>query len=207
MALEDYAALKAAVISFTGRDDLSSKFPILIALAEFEIYNNEDKPLRVSSLETSTTLQTVGGVNEVALPAGYLNLRSIKRSSGGTECELTYNSPSALQVAGSGIPTHYTIEGNNLVFSYIPDGVYDLELSYYSKPDPLDETNNTNVILTNYPNIYMYACMFSIYDFSTEPELSEMYYAKMLRAIRGAMKSDGKGLRPNSVMRTRGLTP
>lgn len=207
MALTDFATLKASVISFTGRDDLSALFPTLVTLAESEMYNNEFMPLRVSSLEVSDTLVTVGGVNSVALPSGYLNLRSLKLSSNGSEFELAYNPPSALQIKGSGRPQYYTIQGSNITFDYIPDGVYDLAISYYSRPLELDETNDTNAILTNYPNIYFYACLFSVYDFSTEPELSNLYYSKMQRAIKGAMKSDGKGLRPNAAMRTRGITP
>ena len=155
----------------------------------------------------STTLQTVGGTNAVALPTDYLNLRSIKIVSGSTECELTYNTSSALDILGSGMPQYFTIEGSNLTFDYTPDGVYDLEVSYFARPAILDETNDTNAILTNYPDIYMWACMSMVYVFATEPELVQAYKVMMVDSIRGAMKADGKGLRPNAAMRNRGLTP
>jgi len=206
-ALTDYATLKASVIAFTGRDDLSALFDTFVTLAESSMYNNEIKPLRVSTLEASTTLQTVGGTNAVALPSAYLNLRSLKLNDGGTECELTYNSPSALQVGIEGQPLYYTIIGRDLVFDSVPDGVYDLELDYYAKPDQLDATNDTNVILTNYPDIYQWGCMSMVYDYTTEPELAEQFYNKMVRSIKGAMKSDSKGSRPNAAMRHRGITP
>jgi len=206
-ALTDYATLKAGVISFTGRDDLSPLFDTLLALGESAMYNNESKPLRVSSLESSTSLVTVGGTNAVALPTDYIALRSLKMTDGGEECELTYNSPSALQIGTGGQPQYYTINGTNITFDAIPDGVYTLTLDYYARPDALDSTNDTNAILTKYPDIYMYACMFSVYDYTTEPQMSENYYNKMVRSIRGAMKADSKGLRPNAAMRHRGITP
>jgi len=206
-ALTDYATLKAGVISFTGRDDLSPLFDTLLALGESAMYNNESKPLRVSSLESSTSLVTVGGTNAVALPTDYIALRSLKMTDGGEECELTYNSPSALQIGTGGQPQYYTINGTNITFDAIPDGVYTLTLDYYARPAALDSTNDTNAILTNYPDIYMYACMFSVYDYTTEPQMSENYYNKMVRSIRGAMKADSKGLRPNAAMRHRGITP
>ena len=206
-ALTDYATLKAGVISFTGRDDLSPLFDTLLALGESAMYNNESKPLRVSSLESSTSLVTVGGTNAVALPTDYIALRSLKMTDGGEECELTYNSPSALQIGTGGQPQYYTINGTNITFDAIPDGVYTLTLDYYARPAALDSTNDTNAILTNYPDIYMYACMFSVYDYTTEPQMSENYYNKMVRSIRGAMKADSKGLRPNAALRHRGITP
>jgi hypothetical protein len=207
MAITDYGTLKSTVIEFTGRDNLSSLFDTLVQVGESAMYNNEDKPLRVSSLEVSATSQTIGGTNAVAVPSDYLNLRSLKLNSGDTSRELTYNSPSALQIQGSGQPIYFTVSGTNFTFDYIPDGAYDLDIGYYARPLALDATNDTNVILTKYPDIYLYACMFSVYDFSSEPELSELYYGKMLRAIRGAMKADSKGLRPNAAMRLRGKTP
>lgn len=206
-ALTDYATLKAGVISFTGRDDLSPLFDTLLALGESAMYNNESKPLRVSSLEVSAAAQTIGGTNSVALPSDFLAMRSLKLSSGGTETEITYNSPSALQVGIEGQPLYYTIIGRDLVFDSVPDGVYDLELDYYAKPDQLDATNDTNVILTNYPDIYQWGCMSMVYDYTTEPELAEQFYNKMVRSIKGAMKSDSKGSRPNAAMRHRGITP
>ena len=207
MAITDYGTLKAAVIEFTGRDNLSSLFDTFVGIGEAAMYNNDMNPLRLSSLETLATLQTVGGTNSVSLPTDLLNLRSLKLSSNGEECELTYNSPSALQVAGSGQPLYYTITGSNLTFDYVPDGVYNLEIGYFARPLALDSTNDTNTILTNHPDIYLYACIFSVYDFSTEGSLSDMYYNKMIRSIRGAMKADAKKLRPNAAMRLRGRTP
>ena len=207
MALSDYAELKAEVISFTGRDDLSSKFDTFLKLGETAIYSNDDKPLRLSYFETSTTLQTVGGTDEVALPSDYLQLRSLKIEVGGSECELRFNAPNALPRQGAGLPTAYTIIGRNIVFNFTPDGVYDLALKYFAKPTDLDATNNVNSLLTNNPDIYFYACMFSVYDYTTELQEAENYYGKMLRSIRGAIKNDMKGSITNASARYRGWTP
>lgn len=203
MSITDYSTLKADVIRFTGRDNLSDKFDTFLQLGEAQIFNNESMPLRTSTMEVSAAAQTIGGTNEVSLPDGFLNLRSLKYSDSNNNSELTYSVPSALQVLGSGLPSYYTITGSNITFDYIPDGAYDLEIIYMGKPDALTETADTNVVLTNYPDIYFYACMFSVYDLSTEPQLSEMYYNKMIRSIRGVMKADAKLLKPNMASRVR----
>ena len=41
MAINDYATLKAAVIDFAGRDDLSARFDSFLALAESTMFNND----------------------------------------------------------------------------------------------------------------------------------------------------------------------
>jgi len=51
MALDTYSNLKASVIAFSGRDDLSSQMDDFISLAEEAIYFNDVFPLRLQSME------------------------------------------------------------------------------------------------------------------------------------------------------------
>lgn len=208
MSLADYAGLKQEVIAFTGRDDLSNRFDAFLSLADAKIYRtNSDKALRVREMITTAALQTVGGVNTVALPDGFLEARSLKVEYGGNKYELEYASPSSIDQKASGMPYRFTIAGGNLVFEWIPDGVYDLELIYYAQPTALSQDNQTNAILTNYPDIYLFACMASVYDFTTEPELSQFSMQKAQASIRGAMKSDERAIRKVPSAKVRGANP
>ncbi len=206
--ISTYTTLKSAVFNFSGRDDLSESFDTFVQMAEQYIYHNEDQPLYVQDLLTNTTLTTTGGVNSVALPAGYLTGLSIGVEYGGARRELVGTSLSALRNRGeSGIPQKFAIT-DAIEFDYTPDGAYDLDLTYYAQPAALDETNNTNAILTKYPNIYLFACLSAVNDLSGEAQDSELYYNKMMREIRGAIRSSRK-LRnaPSSSATTRGSTP
>lgn len=208
MALTNYAGLKQEVIEFTGRDDLSSRFDAFLDLAEAKIYRtNSLKSLRVREMETVTTLVTVSGTNTVALPADFLEARSMKIDYSGNKYELRYLSPSSVDEVSSGMPSAFTLRGTNIVFDSIPDDAYNLTLAYYAQPVALSATNSTNVILTNYPDIYLNACMAMVYDFTTEPEMSQFCMEKAQASIQGAMKSDERAIRKIPAARVRGVTP
>ena len=208
MALTDYAGLKQEVIAFTGRDDLSDRFNTFLSLAEAKIYRtNSDRTLRVREMEASYALQTVAGTNSIALPADLLELRTVKIEYGGSKLELTYISPSSINEYDSGMPTQFTIKGGNLVFNVIPDGVYDLTIDYYALPAALSSSNQTNAILTAYPDVYLFACMASVYDYTTEPELSQFSMQKAQASIAGAMKANERAIRKIPSAKVSGATP
>lgn len=208
MALNDYAGLKQEVIAFSGRDDLSERFDTLLALAETKIFRtNSDKTLRVREMETSAALVTVGGTNLVALPDRFIEARSLKITYGGNSYELTYVSPSAMNEISSGLPSYFTIKNGGIVFNTVPDGAYDLTLEYYAQPLPIDATNSTNDVLTNYPDIYFNCCLAMVYDFTTEPEMSQVFMTKAQASIRGAIKADERAIRKTPTMRVKGARP
>lgn len=208
MALTDYANLKSAVARFAGRDDLDSLMPDFIEITEDYIYNNESRPLRLQSMEQVTTLSTTAGANSLALPERFLSLRSISIETGGSEYELTYQSPSAIdKLSEGGVPTAYTIEAGNIVFNVPPDGVYDVNLVFYQKPVPITPTSSTNDILTNNPTIYLHGCLSCVFEYTGELERAENYYQKMIRSIKGATANDNKGRYSNAAAKVRSSTP
>lgn len=209
MSISTYSTLKSAVFNFSGRDDLSESFDTFLQLAEQAMYHNDVEPLHVQDLITTTTLTTVGGTNSVALPANFLASQGMVIVDGGAKREMKATALSALRRQGdSGIPEKYAISGANLVFDYIPDGAYSLELTYYAQPDALDETNNTNAILTKYPSIYLFGCLSSVAELSGEDQEAERHYQKMIREIRGAIRSSRRRKHaPGASATTRGPTP
>ena len=208
MSLDTYANLKAAVIRFSGRDDLSDLLDDFIDLTEEKIYSNEMMPLRLRGFETTAVAQTIAGTNSVALPANYLQTRSITLSSGGSERELIFNSPSAIpKKSGSGIPVYFTIEGDNITFDTTPDGAYDVNITYYEKPTALSSSNTTNFVLTNHPSIYLNGCLGELYSYTSELQDSEAYYGKFIRSIKGAIRNDRTGRYINAQGRVQGSTP
>ena len=207
MSFADYAGLKGEVIAYSGRDDLSSRFDSFLRLTESQMYNHPVSPLRVKEMETTAALVTVGGTNSVALPADFLEARSLTIETGGLNLELEYVSPSSLQPFDSGFPTKFTIKGTTIVFNKTPDGVYDLSLDYFAKPTALSTTDSTNAILTNYPDIYFNGCLSQVYKFATETQEMQIYKNEFLESIRGANKATEKSIRkiPRAVVR--GSTP
>ena len=208
MSLATYADLKATVIRFSGRDDLSDLLDDFIALTEEQIYSNEIMPLRLRGFETTAALVTIAGTNAVAIPATYLQARSITLDSGGVEREMFFNSPSALpKRSGSGIPVSFTVEGDSLVFDVTPDGVYNISFHYYAKPTALSASNTTNFVLTNHPSIYLNGCLSELKSYASEIQDAEAYFGKFIRSIKGAIRNDRTGRYVNAQGRVQGSTP
>ena len=208
MALDTFANLKATIVRYSGRDDLSDVIDDFITITESKMFNNEVATLLVDDLETTITLQTVAGTNSVALPSGYIESRSLTITAGGSETELYYNTPAAIRKRSvSGIPVYFTVEGSDITFDTTPDGVYDLEFTYRAKPTALSSSNQTNAILTNYPEIYLYGALSELYKYTSEPDDSAVYFNDFISAIKGANKGSRKRQHPQAQARVRGSTP
>ena len=78
---------------------------------------------------------------------------------------------------------------------------------YYKQPTGLSSSNTTNVILTNYPNIYSFGCQWAIKLYSND-ELAAQWYTFFSNAIRGANRTDRRARYSGvPVMRPEGATP
>lgn len=208
MALGTYSGLKTAIVDFSGRDDLTSLLDDFIDMAEQRMFYNDEMPLRVRQMESRTTLTGTAGNRFLALPADFLEPRALVIIDSSERIELTFNSPSALEIISTnGSPRFYALT-DQIEFDRKLDAAYDFELQYYAKPTALADANTTNVILTNYPTVYLYGALSAVYDYVSEDERAERYHQKMIRDIKGAIKGDRTGrYGPAPTSRVNGSTP
>ena len=64
MAIADFDELVKEVIDWSHRDDLGTKIPLFIQLAENAMYSNSINPLKIRQLETISTALTAGTIIE-----------------------------------------------------------------------------------------------------------------------------------------------
>lgn len=159
MPLASYAELQTSVINFTHRADLAPTMPDFIRLAEDVIFGDLD----VRNQDTVASLSTVANVETIALPADFISMRSLNISSAEPKDTLQYLTPELFaerfQYNQTGIPTAYTIIGQNLYLRAIPDAVYSLRAVYEAKLVNLSVTQTANWLLTNFPAVYLYATL------------------------------------------------
>ena len=105
------------------------------------------------------------------------------------------------------MPVYFTIEAGNIVFDRIPDDAYDLSMLYFAKFLPLNSTTPTNVVLTNFPDIYLMGCLSNLYTYTSEPDDEAVYFAKFISAIKGAVKGSNRRTHPNPQGKVRGVKP
>ena len=161
--------------NYSKRTDASLAIPTFIALAE----NKIDQHLSLRSNESldSATLNTDDRF--INFPTRYHKLRSLQIVDGDYRLPLRYRIPQELVAKpNKGMPCFYTLT-NKIHFDIIPDKNYKLEMVYLQKLIPLSEENQTNTVITEYPNLYLYASLEQLYrwaqDYASSAEYKQLF--------------------------------
>jgi hypothetical protein len=158
MAITNYSELKSAIADWLDRTDLTDSIPNFIALTEAR----HKRDFKLRRLETRVTANTVADQEYYSLPDNYIAMRNIQLNTD-PKTPLEYLTPEQMDrvYAGSnkGKPKAYSIMVNDIQLRPTPDGVYQIELLYYKHVNPLSDSNATNEILDNHPDIYLYGAL------------------------------------------------
>ena len=191
MALSTYDELVKSIVKWSHRSDILDMIPDFISLAETEMYNNEGWQLETRDMETISTASTTG--QYLALPDGFEKARSIQIDTGSGYMPVKFRAPEQLiRQPTTGLPLFFSVVGNEIEFDRVPDSAYTLQVQYYKKPDPISATNQTNNVLTNHANIYLFGALHQLFLWSNDTEEMTVYFSKMQSSIRGANKADKK---------------
>lgn len=180
--ITDYSTLKTEIASWIHRTDLTAQIPTFIQLAESKIANL----IKGLPLETTITTTLTAGVSTLSLPNDYNEMQSIVVLSNPTmTLQLVpdhilsqYNANNT-----SGVPEFYSISGNNISFSKIPDGNYSVKITYLAKLTSLSDVATTNWVLTKYPYLYLYGSLIETSIFTNDPDQVQFYQLKFDSAI------------------------
>ncbi len=209
MAIDSYDNLKAAIVDWSHRNDMTpDRLDQFIDLAEEGMFSSPLMPLELRQMETKSELTASTSSRLLALPSDYLEMRRLKVNLSGGDCDIQYLTPEQLPIAGtSGIPKFFTVT-DQIEFDRTPDSAYTIEIQYYAKPTALSDANTTNVILTNHPKIYLHGALSNLYQWTMQNDLAEYHENKFQAAMRGANKQYKRGrYGPAPKMRIEGPTP
>lgn len=169
MALGTLAELRTAVLGVRASDATSVAMfnSEVLPLAEQRIYYGDGPldPVRVLPMETSANLSFTSGV--AALPAAFLDKRALYwEGSGGQAVSLSYEPPGVFYSSfhgrrGGSWPLAYTIEGTSVKISPALTGT--AKLLHYARPTAMTQDSHTNVVLTNWPGVYLFSCQIEFY--------------------------------------------
>lgn len=212
MALSTYDELVKSIINWSHRDDLDEIIPDFIALAENEFFANDVEILELRTIEKTSIaiLEGPEGVQSrfIELPPRYLQQRDFRITIQDSFLGLNYQIPEALIVrTGTGTPCNFTVT-NEIEFDIIPDQEYTITMKYWAKPEPLTEANQTNQILTNDPNIYLFGALHQLFLFTEDDDITLKWFNKFISAIGGSnsrAKAGRYGASPQ--MKVKGSTP
>lgn len=204
MALSNYVDLQASVASWMNRTDLGSVIPDFISIAESRIARD----LRLRKQFTSGTLTTVAGTRSVSLPSGWLEFSNLT---------LATSPYSLLQVTTTehlnaqypddgwtGVPILCAIEGDSLLLGPVPDAAYTVNVDYFTRFPDL-ASNSTNWLLTNYPNVYLSACLAQGCLFTLDKTGAAEWNAVYKSEIAEVQRYDDEAVHSGSVLRVKAV--
>jgi len=159
MSVTNYGELKSTIADFLNRSDLTSVIPTFIDFAEAEFNRN----LRVRQMVARAEAQIDARFS--AVPADFIEakdlvivttnpvqpLEFITQQEMAQERNTTYTAAST--------PKYFSVVGGQFEFVPTPDQQYSLEMSYFAKIDALSADTDTNWLLTDYPDIYLYTSL------------------------------------------------
>ena len=208
MALSTFTELKDAIADWLDRSDLTARIPDFIALAEARI----NRELRIRPMEVRSIMYTTSGQKYFNLPGGYIQMRNIQLNTNPTQ-PLEYITPEMLdRLYGSnttGKPKAYTLIGDEIQLSPIPDSAYELEMAFYEKFTSLgDGTSGTvtsNWLTKNAPDILLYGALMEAEPFIKNDERVAVWLNGYGNAVDKLQKADQKDRHSGSAMRVRNI--
>ena len=206
MALSNYTELKDAIADWLDRSDLTARIPDFIALAEARV----SRELRIRAMETRANMNAVGGTKYYALPSDYLQMRNFQLNTNPTT-PLEYITPEMLdRLYGSdttGKPKAYTLIGDEIQLSPIPDSTYVVEMAYYAKFEALGDgtggTVTSNWLTANAPDILLYGALIEAEPFIKNDERIQLWLTAYKEAVDKLQKADDRDRHSGSTMRVR----
>ena len=159
MAITNYGELKSAVSDFLNRSDLDSVIPTFIDFAEAEFNRN----LRVRQMVKRAEAAIDSRFS--AVPADFIEAKDlvivgvnpVQPLSFITQQEMAQQRNFEYTTANT--PVSFTVVGDQFEFVPTPDTEYSLEMAYFAKIDALEDDADTNWLLTDYPDLYLYTAL------------------------------------------------
>lgn len=157
MSISTYSELKTAVALWLHRSDTSGIIPDLIRMGESRI----NRELRILDMITTQTGTLDTSVRTLALPDRFAERVTFRLNS--PVKNLIWVSPDKIDqyfgdsTSATGSPSYYSV-ADSIEFDRVPDAAYSYTLKYY-KGYQLSADADTNYLLTNYPQLYLYAAL------------------------------------------------
>jgi len=182
MGLQTYNELKQKIEDTLNRSDIDSHIPDFIRMAE-KAFNRDIRHWRMEK-RANATLNT----QYSSLPDDFLEPIRLQITSGNTstlEMVGTFEISKLRMGANdtSGTPTNFTLIDGSIEVFPTPDTSYDLQILYYQTIANLVNSTDTNWILTNHPDAYLYGSLIHSAPFLMEDERTAVWAALYKAAV------------------------
>jgi hypothetical protein len=196
MSITTYGELQAAAATWLVRGDLAARIPEFIALAETRL----NRVLRARLAESEAALTASIGGRTIPLPAGFAEPLALWIVQGTERRTLRFVEPAVLGVTSlPGQPCAWSIDGANLAFDRPCDQAYAVVLRLLTR-FVLSDAQPVNALLTDAPDVYLFATLCEAGPFLRDPELAQAYEDRLARAIGEVNTKDARSRAPRTLV-------
>lgn len=176
-----WSGLKTSVRSWMAEistDSISEeRLEECIAFAERHFQRSIFTPDRESALSITADAQVE------ALPSDFWGFKSPPYLDSSPDVILQKLTPDDLRATypttATGTPSHYAIEGENILFGPTPSSSQTIKGTYYATITPLNSTDTTNWLLTDHPDLYLAGAMYYAHLFLMDEQRALLFKSKM----------------------------
>lgn len=188
MAIGTYSELQTAVANYLVRSDLTSRIPEFITLAEARL----NREIRKRQAETDESLTGVVGSRFINLPSTFAEALSLWIVRDGEREKLEYQDPIQAEASAlQGEPEYWGIDGTKVAFERPCDQAYSFVLRQLGK-FALSDSATTNTLLTDAPDVYLFATLSEAGPFLRDAELTATFEAKYEAAKKALNSKDAR---------------
>tara|TARA_Y100000361_G_C11032312_1_gene275459 strand:+ start:73 stop:693 length:621 start_codon:yes stop_codon:yes gene_type:complete len=192
MALTNFTELKASIADTLNRDDLTNAIPDFIKLAEAQLgrdlrhWRMEDRAVATCDSQYTSLPNNFISPVRITIPAdpthtleliGPFEISKLRMENGNA----------------TGRPEFYAVVDGAFEVFPSPDTAYSIELVYYEAIPDL-AVNNTNWLLSNYPDAYLYASLIHSSPYLQEDQRVTVWNTLYLNAV-SAINLEGERAR------------
>ena len=177
-----YDELKTEIANFLNRSDLTSQMDFFIDQTEAEF----NRRLRVTDMVKRTVASA--DAQYLTLPTDWLEVINVEITTNAFR-PLFQMSIESLDVYRKSIndttgqPVYFAIVDNTLELCPTPDSARDLQLTYYAKITALSDSDTTNFLSNNSPDVYLYGCLKNASVYLMEDERALMFHAAFEKGL------------------------
>lgn len=192
-----YDDLQKVVATYLQRANLTAQIPLFIQLAEVRLRNIiRTLPQQV---QLPYTLVPGQGSKIVALPSDYGAMIRVTYNS----IPMTYITPDQLQLEKANDYLYeYTIIGTNILLQTYIDGSSSLTMYYYQELQGLSDSNESNWLLEDYPNLYLYATLLEATPYLIDDERIEVWEGMLQEGVTEVQMAAKKEMTPERTKLT-----
>lgn len=191
MTISNFATLRTAVSDWINWDDTDSRIATFVQLAEARI----NREVRHWKMDATATLSV--STQYTALPADFMDVKRVSVTD--TQDPLRLVSVHDLQDMRdaannqAGAPYVYAISNGQLEVFPTPDTATDVTLHYVARITSFSADSDTNWLLTEHPDVYLYGSLMQAAPYLAEDQRTEIWATLYTNAVAGANLVSDRG--------------